>query len=97
MQEEVKNILDKLDNTDEIKRLKELNNILNSNEEYLSIMREFNDKKDDYILNNSFDEEVVNIRKKLFSIPELKEYLSIQNELRLLFTKINNIIFDIVK
>ena len=97
MQEEVKNILDKLDNTDEIKRLKELNNILNSNEEYLSIMREFNDKKDDYILNNSFDEEVVNIRKKLFSIPELKEYLSIQNELRLLFTGINNIIFDIVK
>ena len=97
MQEEVKNILDKLDNTDEIKRLKELNNILNSNEKYLSIMREFNDKKDDYILNNSFDEEVVNIRKKLFSIPELKEYLSIQNELRLLFTKINNIIFDIVK
>ena len=97
MKEEVKNILDKLDNSDEIKRLKELNNILNNNEEYTSIMKEFNDKKDDYILNNSFDEEVLNIRRKLFSIPELKEYLSIQNELRLLFTKINNTIFDIVK
>ena len=97
MKEEVTNILEKLDNTDEIKRLNELNNILNNNEEYILMMKEFNSKKDEYILNNSFDEEVLNIRQKLFSIPELKEYLSIQNELRLLFTKINNIIFDIVK
>ena len=97
MKEEVNNILEKLDSTNEIKRLKELNNILNNNEEYISLMNEFNDKKDDYILNNTYDKEVLNIRQKLFSIPELKEYLSIQNELRLLFTKINNIIFDIVK
>lgn len=97
MEQNVKNILEKLDNTEEIKRLKELNNILNNNKEYISIMNEFNLKKDDYIINNTFNEEVLAIREKLFSIPELKEYLKLQNELRLLFSKINNIIFDIVK
>ena len=77
MKEETAKIIDKLDNTDEIKRLKELNEILNSNEEYLSLMKEFTSNKDQYIKNNTFDEEVLLLRKKLFSIPELKEYLSI--------------------
>ena len=97
MEKDVEKILEKLDNTNEIKRLKELNNMLNNNEEYLSLMKNFNDNKEDYILNDSINEEIINVRKKLFSIPELKEYLSIQNDLRLLFSKINNIIFDIVK
>ena len=96
MKEETKKILDKLDNTKEIKRLKELNNILNNNEEYLSLMSEFENNKDTYIKNNTYNEELINLRKKLFSIQELKEYLDIQTNLRLLFTKINNIIFDII-
>lgn len=97
MKEETAKIIDKLDNTDEIKRLKELNEILNSNEEYLSLMKEFTSNKDQYIKNNTFDEEVLILRKKLFSIPELKEYLSIQNNLRLVFTKINNIVLSIIE
>lgn len=97
MKEETAKIIDKLDNTDEIKRLKELNEILNSNEEYLSLMKEFTSNKDQYIKNNTFDEEVLLLRKKLFSIPELKEYLSIQNNLRLVFTKINNIILSVIE
>lgn len=97
MKEETAKIIDKLDNTDEIKRLKELNEILNSNEEYLSLMKEFTSNKDQYIKNNTFDEEVLLLRKKLFSIPELKEYLSIQNNLRLVFTKINNIVLSIIE
>ena len=96
MTQMVEDILNKIDNTKEIIRLKELNNILNNNEEYLSLMKNFNDNKDNYMLNNSINEEMIILRKKLFSIPELKEYLSIQNDLRLLFSKINNIIFNIV-
>ena len=96
MKEEVQIIIDKLDSTEEITRLKELNKILNSNEEYLSLMKEFINNKETYIQNNTFDEELLNLRKKLFSIPELKEYLSIQTDLRLLFTKINNIVLSVL-
>ncbi|MBQ9024264.1 MAG: YlbF family regulator [Bacilli bacterium] len=96
MKEEVNLILNKLDNTDEIKRLKELNKSLNNNEEYLSLMNEFTSNKDNYIKNNTYNEELLLLRKKLFSINELNEYLKIQNNLRLLFTKINNVILSIV-
>ena len=97
MKEEVQVIIDKLDNTEEIKRLKKLNEILNSNEEYINLMKEFINNKDTYIENNTFNEEMVNLRQKLFSIPELKEYLSLQTDLRLLFTKVNNIILSVVE
>jgi len=59
-------------------------------------MSEFENNKEDYIKNNTYNEELICLRKKLFSINDLKEYLKIQNNLRLLFTKINNIIFSIV-
>ena len=97
MKEETKKILDKLDNTKEIKRLKELNNILNNNEEYLSLMSEFESNKDTYIKNNTYNEELICLRKKLFSIEELKEYLDIQTNLRLIFTKINNEILSVIE
>ncbi len=97
MIEEVDKIKEKLDNTKEIKRLKELNNLLNHNEEYISLMSEFENNKEDYIKNNTYNEELVNLRKKLFSINELNEYLKIQNELRLLFSKVNNIIISVVE
>ena len=71
MIEEVDKIKEKLDNTKEIKRLKELNNLLNHNEEYISLMSEFENNKEDYIKNNTYNEELVNLRKKLFSINEL--------------------------
>lgn len=96
MKEEVNTILNKLDNTQEIKRLKELNKALNNNEEYLSLMNEFTNNKDNYIKNNTYNQELLLLRKKLFNINELNEYLQIQNNLRLLFTKINNVILSII-
>ena len=97
MEKEVKEILKKLDNTKEIKRLKELNIELNNNEGYISLMNEFINNKDEYINKNIYEEELIKIRKELFKIDELNEYLSIQNDLRLLFSKINNIIFNTIK
>ena len=97
MKEEVKEILNKLDNTNEIKRLKKLNNELNNNEKYIKLMNEFINNKDEYLNKNIYEQELIKIRKELFKIDELNEYLSIQNELRLLFSKINNIIFNTVK
>lgn len=96
MKEKTKEILEKLDNTKELKRIKELNIKLNNNEEYISLMKTFEDNKESYIENNTYNEELIILRKKLFSIDELNEYLKLQNELRLLFTKINNEILSII-
>ena len=96
MNEDVNKILEKLDNTDEITKLKELSIKLNNNQEYISLMKQFNENKDNYIKNNTYNEELILLRKKLFSIDELNEYLKIQNDLRLLFTKINNTILSII-
>lgn len=96
MKEKTKEILEKLDNTKEIKRIKELNIKLNNNEEYISLMKTFEDNKESYIENNTYNEELIILRKKLFSIDELNEYLKLQNELRLIFTKINNEILSII-
>ena len=97
MKEEVKNIIEKLDNTEDIKRLSQLNNILNNNEEYLNLMNDFINNKDSYIKNNTYNEEIINLRKKLFSIKELNEYLKLQNNLRLLSARINNIILSVIE
>ena len=97
MIEEVNTIIKKLDNTDEVKRLNQLNKILNNNSEYLSLMNDFINNKDSYIENGKYNEEVLNLRKKLFSINELTEYLRLQNNLRLLSAQINNIILSIIE
>lgn len=96
MLEDTNEILKKLDNTKEIKRIKELSVILNNSEEYISLMKNFEENKKDYINNNTYNEELLKIRKKLFQIDELNEYLKLQNDLRLLFTKINNTILSII-
>ena len=96
MKEKTKEILNKLDETKEIKRLRELNDKLNSNEEYKNIMKEFVDNKKDYIKDNTINEEIKKLRQKLFDIPEFDEYMKLQSKLRLNFIEINNIILSVI-
>ena len=81
MIEETNKIIEKLDKTEDIVRMKELKDKLN---------------KKLYIENNTLDDEIMTLRKKLFNIDELKEYLKIQNNLRLLSININNIILSVL-
>ena len=53
-------------------------------------------KEYNYIKDNKLDDEILNLRKKLFNIDELKEFLKIQNDLRLLSININNIILSVL-
>ena len=69
---------------------------LNKNEEYLSLIDTFLKNKKNYIKDNKLDDEILNLRKKLFNIYELKEFLKIQNNLRLLSININNIILSVL-
>ena len=75
MIEETNKIIEKLDKTEDIVRMKELKDKLNSNKEYLNLMSEFEKNKKLYIENNTLDDEIMTLRKKLFNIDELKEAL----------------------
>ncbi len=85
-----KEIISKIDNSNEIKRFKELEKQIKSNKEYISLMNEFN-KIDD-----PSNEEIIDLRKKLFEIDGVKEYLELEKEIRLFSKKTSNIISSIV-
>lgn len=85
-----KDIINKLDNSEEIKRFKELEKEIKNNKEYNSLMDEFNK------IDNPSNEDIIELRKKLFLIDGVKEYLSLENDIRLLSKKTSNIISSIV-
>lgn len=85
-----KEIIEKINNTEEIKRFKELEKQIKNNKEYNSLMNEFN-KKD-----NPSNEEIIELRQKLFKIDGVKEYLSLEKEIRLFSKKTSDIISSIV-
>lgn len=90
MIEKQKEIINRIDNSKEIKRFKELEKQIKNNKEYISLMEEFNK------INNPSNEEIIELRKKLFEIDGVKEYLSIEKEIRLFSKKTSNIISSIV-
>ena len=81
---------------DEVKKLKELIQKLNNNDEYIYLMKEFEKNQVNYVKDNVLKEKIIELRKKLFEIEELKEYLSIESNLRLFSNQISNIISSIV-
>ena len=85
-----KEILNKLDNTEEIIRFKELEKQIKNNKEYNTLMEEFN-KKD-----NPSNEEIIELRQKLFQIDGVKEYLSLEKDIRLFSKKASDIISSVV-
>ncbi len=96
MIEKVENIIDKINETKEVREIIELRKKLNSNEKYINLMNEFLENKKSYTMNNILDKEIVTLRKELFSIRELNEYLKIQNKLRILSININKILLSIL-
>lgn len=96
MEEKTDQIIKYIDNTREVQTLKSLTKEINNNQNYLKLMKQFIDNKDKYVKNNIYEQQIIKLRKKLFEIKEIKEYLNIQNKLRLLSMKINNIILSIL-
>jgi cell fate (sporulation/competence/biofilm development) regulator YmcA (YheA/YmcA/DUF963 family) len=83
-------IINKIDNSKEIKRFKELEESIKNNKEYISLMNEFNKKE------NPSNEEIIELRQKLFTIDGVKEYLELEKEIRLFSKKTSNIISSVV-
>lgn len=79
-------ILDKINNSEEVKKIEFLKDSLKNNKEYNKLMS----------LSKEDNSNIIEIRKKLFSISEYKEYMKLTSEIKLNFLKINNIIVSIV-
>ena len=90
MIEKQKEIINKIDNSKEIQRFKELEEKIRNNKEYLSLIEEFNK------IDNPSNEEIIELRRKLFQIDGVQEYLSLEKDVRLFSKKISNIISSIV-
>jgi len=85
-----KDIINKLDNTEEIKRFKELEKQIKNNKEYILLLEEFNK------IDNPSNEQIIEYRKKLFEIEGVKEYLSLEKDIRLFSKKISNVISSVI-
>ena len=91
-----KEIINKLNNSDEIKRFKMLEKQIKSNKEYNLLIEEFNKNKDSYEKENRLNEEIIKYRKELFKIDEVREYAKLEGEIRLLSRSISKSISSIV-
>ena len=96
IEEKQKEIINKLNSSSEIKRFKKLEEIIKNNDEYNKLIEEFEEKKELYEKEDRLNEEIINLRKKLFSINEIKEYSKLEKDIRLLSKKISNIISSVV-
>jgi len=90
MIEKQKNIINKIDSSEEIKRFKELEKQIKNNKEYILLLEEFNK------IDNPSNEQIIEYRKKLFEIEGVKEYLSLEKDIRLFSKKISNVISSVI-
>lgn len=89
-------IISDLSNSYEIKRFKELEMIIKNNKEYNKLISDFENNKDKYEEEGILNKKIIELRKKLFMIDEVKEYAKLETDIRLLSKKISNIISSIV-
>lgn len=89
IEEKQKEIINEIDNSDEIKRFKELEEEIKNNDKYKRIISEF--KKE-----NITNEEIIRLRKELFEIDGVKEYAKLETQIRLFSKEISDIISSVV-
>ena len=95
--DKVTKIINKMDESKEIKRLRELEKIILNNDKYINLIDNFNKNRNEYEKNNILNEEIIKLRKSLFEIEEVKEYSKLESEIRLYSKKISNEISSIVE
>ena len=97
IKEKQEEIIEKLNNSKEIKRFKELEKSIKNNEKYNRLAKEFKENKEKFEKENRLNEEIVKYRKELFKIDEVREYAKLEGEIRLLSKKISKTISSIVE
>lgn len=88
-------ILDDIDNSSFKKRLYEIKEAINKDNEAKKLIKEFNNAKELYEKFH-LEEEFLKAKEKLLKNELIKEYINIQNSINLLALKINNRIKKII-
>ena len=96
MIEDVYKIIDRLEDNDLIKELKNIKDKIKSDENVKKLIKEFNLAKENYEKYNLKDDFLL-AKEKLLKNEILKRYIEIQNEINLLSLEINKRIKDITK
>ena len=97
IQNKQEEIINKIDNSNEIKRFKEIEKKIKSNKEYIRLTEEFENNRELYEKEDRLNEEIINYRKKIFLIDEVKEYAKIESDIRLLSKSISKTISSLVE
>lgn len=90
-------IINELNNSKEIKRFKELEKSIKNNKKYNELINNFNKNKNEYEKNDTLNKEIINLRKELFKIEEVREYAKIESEIRLFAKQTSDIISSVIK
>lgn len=90
-------IIKELSNYDEIKRFKELEKNIKNNNKYNELITNFETNKDIYEKEGIINKEIINLRKRLFEIEEVREYAKLESDIRLLSRRISDIISSLVE
>ena len=96
IEEKQKDIINKIDNSKEVIRFKELEKFIKNNKKYKELISNFEKNKEEYKKKNILNSEIINLRKELFEINEIKEYAKLENDIRLLSKRISDIISSTV-
>lgn len=89
-------IINKLNNLDDINSFKELEKKIKNNKKYNELVSVFEKNKTRYEKEGILNQEIINLRKELFEIDEVREYAKLESNIRLLSRKISDIISSIV-
>ena len=89
MQDDVYKIIDKLENSDMIKELKEIKKKILSSDEALSLIKRFNEAKEVFEKYDKSD-DFIKRKKELMENKLIKRYLEVQNEVNMLIIHIND-------
>lgn len=96
IEEKQKDIINKIDNSKEVIKFKELEKFIKNNKKYKELISNFEKNKEEYEKKNILNSEIINLRKELFEINEIKEYAKLENDIRLLSKRISDIISSTV-
>ena len=97
MDKKLMEIINKIDNSEEIKRFKILEKKIKTNNNYNELINNFNLNKERYEKEKIIRNEIINLRKELYKIDNVKEYALIENEIRIFSKKISKIISSVVE
>lgn len=87
--EKTNETIDIIDNSYIIKRLKELNRLIDNDKEVKLLINDFNKYKDKYYKDNIINDDLISSKKELYNHKYIDEYLKIYNSLNLSIISFN--------